>query len=454
MDARTDIYSLGVILYQLLAGQLPFTGSCEAVIHQILHQEPTPPSKIHAHIPPDLETICLKALAKQPAHRYRTAQEMAEDLRRFQSGEPILARRMSWTEKSWRWIARRPALAGCALLLVIALSSLIFVQRLASENLALLGLKTVSITTVPAGAKLTFAPIDETTGQINAAKIQHAAQRSPCQTELAPGDYLVVATLPDGRFHEVYRHVAQNKAELSGSFPHNHWKAEQGVFVLTEIRIPSATVTNGMALFPVTGKSTLPRQHGDEPAGFYMDCQEFTVSDYQKLAALLPHDTRWRKTPDQYAMTVSYDSALALAEHVGKRLPTEAEYDQASQHIAPNWNAADLILPTDFGPVGLPSEDQTDTIPPVFGLCSNVAEWTLSFGVNVDSGDQTFSITTGVPRDFRIIRGGDETVVEGNPTIAPEHRNPSGRFTTSAAVVKPGLGFRCVRSARPMFNTD
>lgn len=126
VDGRSDIYSLGVVFHELLCGQLPFRGSRAMLIHQVLYEEPQPLRRINKQVPRDLETICLKALAKTPAQRYPTARALAEDVRRWLNGEPIQARPLWTAERLWRWCRRnRLAASLLALLAVVFLGGFV-----------------------------------------------------------------------------------------------------------------------------------------------------------------------------------------------------------------------------------------------------------------------------------------------------------------------------------------
>ncbi len=122
VDGQSDVYSLGAVLYEVLTKKRPFEGeTMAAVLRAVEDREPSPPSRVVAHVPRDLETICLTAMAKQKSKRYASATAMAEDLDRFLEGAPVAARREGVLSRSWRWARRRPALSATgALALVLA----------------------------------------------------------------------------------------------------------------------------------------------------------------------------------------------------------------------------------------------------------------------------------------------------------------------------------------------
>jgi serine/threonine protein kinase len=123
VDARSDIYSLGVVLYEMLAGEAPFRGDRRQLLLQVLDDDPRPPRSVRPDIPRDLEVICLKAMAKTAARRYPTARDVREDLRRYLQGQPILARPMGPGERMWRWCRRYP-LAVSVMIAVVLVSAL------------------------------------------------------------------------------------------------------------------------------------------------------------------------------------------------------------------------------------------------------------------------------------------------------------------------------------------
>jgi WD40 repeat protein len=132
-DARSDVYSLGVVLYEMLTGRPPFHGNLRMLVQQILMTDPVPPGKFNEQLPRDLEAIVMKCLEKEPRRRYQSAEALAEDLRRHLQGRPVHARRLTRAARAWRWCRRRPALtlvsAAALFFLAAAIGTLVVAQR-------------------------------------------------------------------------------------------------------------------------------------------------------------------------------------------------------------------------------------------------------------------------------------------------------------------------------------
>ncbi len=328
-DSKTDVYSLGVILYELLAGRCLFDGNQGSVISKVIACDPTPPRSLRATIPRDLETICLKAIEKVPANRYASARGMAEDLRRFASGLPILARCAGVPEKSWRSIRRHPAIVACTFLLAAAIvAGGMTIASLQRRNLRLAGFRPVRVTTTPSGARIALVPIDPSTNEPSPdpAGIVRPSGTTPLTVDLKAGTYLVEAVLPGGdapEFAEVYRTVfdsisvstsvtqANAKSGLDPEtcvfgdikiVPQNEW-----VKKMVEVRIPEE----------------VRKLHRSLPHWLYVDAKQTTPAEL-KLDAKCQ---RLLSVNDAGEPCISYSSAVRWAELNQKRLPSAEEYD-------------------------------------------------------------------------------------------------------------------------------
>jgi formylglycine-generating enzyme required for sulfatase activity len=476
-DRRSDVYSLGTVLYELLTGVRPFQGGSRALMHQILHDDPLQPRKVKKEIPRDLETICLRAMAKEPAGRYITAKEMGDDLRRYLAGEPIHARPVRWPERSWRWAKRNRALsiasgvaAVAMLLLTVSAGWWLFAAPPQSEgvptprNVQLAVLKRKGVRwdsgSEPAdNAQVVFWRLDSQTGDFDLDHPVHSTGKSPHAVQLLPGDYLVVADVTGHGFHEVYRHVPRENEEVLSYKHQSSIVLADGAIEVPAVEVPLAEVAQGMVLlkgserFKMGSEDTTTPVHERRVSPFLLDPRETTVGDLKKNGWLpLPLPMRNQPVPDNLAVhSMNWDEATAYAERSGKRLPSEEEHElaatNASQGRFPWGNNAGLIKDWPFGEAGAPEYDRTATRPAIENLFSNVAEWTSSWGAPYPSAREKVDLTRA-PLE-RIVRGAPVSVVDGTGFDSGDVKDARIRISINKPAGMPTIGFRCARSSKP-----
>lgn len=423
-DARSDVYSLGIMLYEMITGTQPFTGSMDEVICSVLTKEPIRPCRVDRSVPRDLELICLKAIAKQPADRYPSADEMMDDLNRYLSGMPIRARRYRKIVLAWHSVRRKLAILSLASIVLIA--SLIVLEWLQAKRAGISPIepRSVRINSVPPGANVVFVPLSPNDGEPIAARAIKAQNVSPVQVTLAPGDYWVEAVLPDGRFHDVLRHVPKH-GELSLRVEnHLKWTVDKdGKVELPEIAIPEKDVTERMLLVDTSLDSKKSDPDDDQKyalwtPSFYVDAEEATVSKYQVFMPSLPNYLWQVQLQPNQPIPLVYDDAVAYAEGTGRRIPTRTE-----------WLRAQAVLP-------LRSAKQ-------------LADWTNTWA------SRSLTITStrvDETEDYlRLVLGGSHRLIQHEEELQPNDYDKKNWAALSRTRFFPGVGVLCVRSATPLF---
>lgn len=472
VDARSDLFSLGVILYEMLSGKKPFSSSSQIqLLQQIQSRDPRSLRTIDENIPRDLETICLKAMAKSPERRYNSAKDFADDLQRYLRGQAIFARPESGLEQGVRWIRRNRSLAigGLLAMFTTAMAFQIGLHGRESQRIAPIEVIrpiTVEIETDPPGASIVYVPRDKFTGEPNEKLAVRPIGKTPVSVDLLPGDYYVVAKLDDGRFHEVQRYVPKTANEFVEYYVHRSWTTKETpagtneAITLSKIKIPLKDVVNRMAEFegdPFFPVGTDVDKHPRAVLSFYLDIYEVTIQEY-----LSNNDGNFPRNlkpdidfPTDFPLThLPIDCAIEYAESIGKRLPTEFEYEFAATNGGTTlfpWGDEPLPSNDELCSVTQKTQDRTNSIPPVFGLLSNGLEFTDSWYAPFPAFAIAAQSMMPSPGHHVTIRGGN---LDQSAASARRLQKIGSRFRTGLArssTVNDRIGFRGARSKRPQW---
>jgi serine/threonine protein kinase len=461
-DRRSDVYALGVILYELLAGTRPFGGDRELLTQRILTQSPPPLRR--SPVERSLNAICFKCLEKDPQARYQTAEALATDLRRYLSGGDVAALRDRIPRSLRRLVTRRRMLVATGGALA-GLSFLSWQSRAA-------GMQKVTFETDPVDVRVAIVRVDELTNLPLPSTVQLFEVGQPKRALLQPGFYRIELQAANHKWQEFYRTVPTDKQHPL-NHPHRSWQRRlAGTISWPKLALPTTPVSGiefeffrggefSVGAHPI-GKIAKPEygiaKHSRTIAPFYLQTTEVTVAQYMQVMAKLPRDFPDRKAPerlrpDDPVTFVTFDEALEFAERAGVRLPTEFEYEFAATRAGTQpypWGAA---APTSwsYGAVRIPSDDQTSTPKPVFGLYSNVAEWTDSTPTAYPQSAQINNLFEQTIPLNRVVRGGPNSVVAGRPNAAELGFGACWRTFRTVDQVQPGLGFRCAWSEQARF---
>ena len=455
IDQRTDIYSLGVILFQSLTGKLPFVGDKESMYERILFHIPPSPRKFNPRVSKSLCQIVEKALRKSPDERYQTAGALADDLQRFLDGEmisvgsPLESRVVkAKIRKHAPWILFAFAMT------VLVLWTLFQPERSpASKNTTL-----VTLQTNPPKSVVSFIPISPDTG-LDIPE-QSTLLQAGKPTSLKPGFYRVRAYFPEhGETIEVFRTVPDPTAKerpvarlfCGVSVPLLHlswWKNEDGSFELGEIRHLPEPIDDKDFSIIAGGEIKIPE---DVYAPKLLTAYPFKIPDMAVAITEVSWDRLAKTWPgitppsgqSLFVTGIEWDVAVAFAEANGMSLPNAWELIYISTNggktTFPNGDATPNA---DFDELLLQDWDQTNHRTPVQGLLTGVPEYTETAFRIVDLKDGKLVNPAG---NSPANQSPEKVLSVAKPFL--ESRPPTVLFRLKATSVvnSDEVGFRLIR---------
>jgi hypothetical protein len=303
-DHRTDIYSLGVILFYLLTKELPFRGDLQMMIRQVIEDEPPSPRKLNHRVPADLETICLKCLEKEPHKRLSSAEELAEELERYLQGRPIRTRRIGYAGRTLRWIRRNPLTTTfiVTLFLVVAVGasvSTFFAMRASNSATEATAMRFFS-------GRVGLVVVDQLKRELQAAETELESYRGyydarlKSLADLATQDPTTVRTELD-LYPEPYRHqqwhLLDRQLRDQSSLPARTPTPSRTASPSQQAVVTEMTKPVGASF---AANSTLVALWDQQQAMLFdLDAQRLltkTASPAMRLAVISPTETHWALT--------------------------------------------------------------------------------------------------------------------------------------------------------------